>query len=66
MTTGKTPPVKCKEMTTIKKYCKYCTMHRDSAGWKSRAVVALLYGSLQGTVALPVLDITMSTVRTTK
>jgi hypothetical protein len=50
MTTGKTSPVKCKEMTTIKEYCKYCTMHHDSAGWKSRTVVALLYGSLQGTL----------------
>jgi hypothetical protein len=66
MTTGKTPPVKCKEMTAIKNYCEYCTMRHDSAGWKSRTVVALLYGRLQGIVALPVLDITMSTVRTIK
>ena len=49
-----------------KKYCEYCTLRRDSAGWKIRTVIGLLYGSLQGTVALPVLlDITMSTVRTT-
>jgi hypothetical protein len=32
-------------------------MRRDSAGWKSRTVIGLLYGrSLQGTVALPQLS----------